>query len=236
MTEAIDAPQKQNAPPRLHARVVHIIETKTILLGVFVRKLAFATFLHGLELLFPALGTLGSALHQFRTHQFEDGLFGAVAFAPAEPNDAGVTAVALTEPRAQLIEQLLDRRRVSRETAAACRRACSVSCLASVIIFSTSGLAAFALGTVVTMRSCSITLVTRFRSSALREPPSRLSLYPDFDVSFYSLRARLLPRLFVMSSPLISGEQRGGWAGVDQCGPARRTSCRTRGRGLVGFP
>jgi hypothetical protein len=57
-----------------------------------------------------------------------------------------------------------------RSTIAAWRRVCSVSFFASVIIFSTSGRTALALGTVVMMRSCSITLVARLRSSELRAP------------------------------------------------------------------
>ena len=55
-------------------------------------------------------------------------------------------------------------------TRAASRRECSVSSLPMVIMRSTSGLTALALGTVVMTRSCSMTLVTRFLSSELRAP------------------------------------------------------------------
>ena len=65
-----------------------------------------------------------------------------------------------------------------RSSMAAWRRACSVSFLASVIIRSTSGRTALALVMVVTMRSCSITLVIRLRSNALRLAVGRLSLNP----------------------------------------------------------
>ena len=74
----------------------------------------------------------------------------------------------------------------SRRNAAACRRVCSVSRLASVIIFSTSGLTALALGTVVMTRSCSMTLVTRLRSSALRRADVPLEFVSGYSVSHAS--------------------------------------------------
>src|SRR3954471_16010043 len=58
----------------------------------------------------------------------------------------------------------------------ACRRACRSPRLASVISFSTSGLTALALASVVLIRSCSMTSLQRFLRSALRWALSRLSL------------------------------------------------------------
>src|SRR3954453_20956079 len=60
--------------------------------------------------------------------------------------------------------------------AAACRRACWSPRLASVISFSISGLAALAFASVVLIRSCWMTSLERFISSALRCAESRLSL------------------------------------------------------------
>src|SRR3954470_5483373 len=56
------------------------------------------------------------------------------------------------------------------------RRACRSPRLASVISFSTSGLTALALASVVLIRSCSMTSLQRFLSNALRWALSRLSL------------------------------------------------------------
>src|SRR4051795_10664295 len=64
--------------------------------------------------------------------------------------------------------------------APACRRACRSPRLASVISFSISGLTALALASVVLMRSCSISSLLRFISSALRCAESRLSLLRVF--------------------------------------------------------
>src|SRR3954451_11874782 len=60
--------------------------------------------------------------------------------------------------------------------AAACRRACWSPRLARVISFSISGLAALAFASVVLIRSCWMTSLERFISSALRCAESRLSL------------------------------------------------------------
>src|SRR3954451_12286807 len=57
----------------------------------------------------------------------------------------------------------------------ACRRACRSPRFASVMSFSTSGLTALALASVVLMRSCWMTSLQRFASSALRCAGSRLS-------------------------------------------------------------
>src|SRR3954471_6285978 len=62
----------------------------------------------------------------------------------------------------------------------ACRRACRSPRRASVISFSISGLTAFALASVVLIRSCSMTSLQRFASSALRCEASRLSLWRGF--------------------------------------------------------
>src|ERR1017187_981038 len=78
-------------------------------LDLFFGVLALAALAHRLQAFFLALGPLGGALHQIGADQFENCLFGAVAFAPAETRDAGVAAGPLTEPGAQLIEQLLHR-------------------------------------------------------------------------------------------------------------------------------
>src|SRR3954451_20893442 len=56
------------------------------------------------------------------------------------------------------------------------RRACRSPRLGSVMSFSTSGLTALALASVVSIRSCSMTSLQRFLSSALRWALSRLSL------------------------------------------------------------
>src|SRR3954452_12046497 len=56
------------------------------------------------------------------------------------------------------------------------RRACRSPRLASVISFSTSGLTALALASVVLIRSCSMTSLHKFLSSAFRWALSRLSL------------------------------------------------------------
>src|SRR3954451_7380727 len=62
----------------------------------------------------------------------------------------------------------------------ACRRACRSPFLASVISFSTSGLTALALASVVLMRSWSMISTHRFASSALRCEASRDSLWRVF--------------------------------------------------------
>src|SRR5262249_1097120 len=54
------------------------------------------------------LGAFFGALYELRTDEFDHCLLGAVALAPAEANNAGVTAVALAEASAQFVEQLLD--------------------------------------------------------------------------------------------------------------------------------
>src|SRR5207245_11196506 len=59
------------------------------------------------------------------------------------------------------------------------------------IMWSTSGFTALALGTVVMTRSCSMMLVTRPLSRELREPTSRLSLYPPRLCRMISLLAGL---------------------------------------------
>src|SRR4051812_27183938 len=84
---------------------------------------ALAAFLHGLQALFLALGTFRRALHQFATDQFEDHLLRAVSLAEAELHDAGVSAVALAEARAERIEQLLYRGRSPEE------RSCLAPCM-----------------------------------------------------------------------------------------------------------
>src|SRR3954447_11625961 len=62
----------------------------------------------------------------------------------------------------------------------ACRRACWSPRLASVMSCSSSGLTALALASVVLMRSCSMTSLQRFASSALRCEALRLSLWRVF--------------------------------------------------------
>src|SRR5919199_1765659 len=62
----------------------------------------------------------------------------------------------------------------------ACRRACRSPRLASVISFSSSGLTALALASVVLIRSWSMTSTHRFASSALRCAASRESLWRVF--------------------------------------------------------
>src|SRR5688572_30899503 len=62
----------------------------------------------------------------------------------------------------------------------ACRRACRSPRLASVISFSSSGLTALALASVVLIRSWSITSTHRFANSALRCAASRDSLWRVF--------------------------------------------------------
>src|SRR5947209_8040517 len=77
--------------------------------------------------------------------------------------------VITTVPKAKAVQPLVDRMITlakrdtlhTRRQAAALRRVCSVSRLASVIMRSTSGCTALALGTVVITRSWSMTLVTR---------------------------------------------------------------------------
>src|SRR3982751_6761739 len=64
--------------------------------------------------------------------------------------------------------------------ASAWRRACRSPRLASVISFSTSGLTALALAWLVWIRSCSISCLERFESSAERCDLSRLSLLRFF--------------------------------------------------------
>ena len=126
--------------------------TRGLFFGILFR---FAAFALRFEPLFLAVGAVGGALHQLGTDQLDHGLLGAIALAGSEARDAGVAAVALAEARAQRIEQLLHRRGRAQEqpppagACAACPR------LASVIIFSTSGCTALALGTVVMTRSCS---------------------------------------------------------------------------------
>src|SRR5687767_13714513 len=70
-----------------------------------------AAFAHRLESLFLPLGPFGCALNKFGADQFEHALFGTVPLARAEPDDAGISAVALAEPRSELVEQLLYRSR-----------------------------------------------------------------------------------------------------------------------------
>ena len=101
------------------------------------------------------------------TEQLENGQIRAVADAETGVDDARVAAVAVGKARGDVREQFLVAPGVIRYEAA-WRRACSVSRLPSVIICSTSGLAALARVTVVVMRSFSITLVTRLRSVARR--------------------------------------------------------------------
>src|SRR3954447_2178608 len=62
----------------------------------------------------------------------------------------------------------------------ACRRACRAPRLASVMSCSISGLTALAFASVVLMRSCSMTSLQRFASSALRCEGLRLSLLRVF--------------------------------------------------------
>jgi hypothetical protein len=64
--------------------------------------------------------------------------------------------------------------------AAAWRRACNVSRLPRVIIFSATGRVAFARVSVVVMRPCSKRLVTRLRSVARRCHGLRPRFDPDF--------------------------------------------------------
>jgi hypothetical protein len=66
-----------------------------------------AAFLESLQLFFPALGAIGGAANQFAAHQLKLAGFGTIALTEANANDAGITAVALTEPRPELIEELL---------------------------------------------------------------------------------------------------------------------------------
>jgi len=80
-----------------------------------------------LEALFAALGAFGGALHEFRAYQFQLGEFGAIAFAPTQAHNTGVTAIALPEPGTKLLEQLLDRNgrpEESRSLAARMQRIC----------------------------------------------------------------------------------------------------------------
>ena len=82
-------------------------------------------------------------------------------------DDSRVTSGAIGKARSDVREEFLVAPGVIRYEAA-WRRACSVSRLPSVIICSTSGLAALARVSVVVMRSFSITFVTRLRSVARR--------------------------------------------------------------------
>src|SRR5690606_8464991 len=73
--------------------------------------------------------------------------------------------------------------------ASAWRRACRSPRLASVISCSTSGLTAFAFAWLVSIRSCSISCLERFDSSASRWAELRLSLF-----RFFLWRIGPLPR------------------------------------------
>src|SRR5437016_767509 len=69
----------------------------------------FAALALRFESLFLALGSFRRALHQLAADQLDHGLLGAVALAEPQPHDARVATLALAEPRAQRVEQLLDR-------------------------------------------------------------------------------------------------------------------------------
>src|SRR5206468_1891174 len=72
---------------------------------------AFCAVAHRFEALFAALGAVGGALHQLAADEFENGLFAAVALAPAQASDASIAALPLAETCAELIEELLHRSR-----------------------------------------------------------------------------------------------------------------------------
>ena len=78
-----------------------------LLLG-FAALFAFAAFAHGAEAFLATLGAIGRALHQLGTDQLDHYLLRAIAFTPTQLDDPGISAIALTETGAQLIEQLLD--------------------------------------------------------------------------------------------------------------------------------
>src|ERR1700693_3002686 len=79
------------------------------MLTLFFWRFFVAAFARRFQPLFTALGAVRGALHQLGTHQLDDGLLGAIAFAGAQARNAGVAALPLAEPRAQRIEQLLQR-------------------------------------------------------------------------------------------------------------------------------
>src|SRR5450631_1154150 len=61
--------------------------------------LAFATFTESFQSLFPTLGAVSGSLHQLATHEFEQCLFGAIAFPTAHADDPAVAAIALGKAR-----------------------------------------------------------------------------------------------------------------------------------------
>src|ERR1035441_5856434 len=79
-------------------------EPLLLFFGLFV----FAAFARRFQALLAALGPVGRALHQLAAHQLDHRLLGAVALARSQAHDARIAAVALSEPRAQSIEQLLE--------------------------------------------------------------------------------------------------------------------------------
>jgi hypothetical protein len=107
-------------------------------------------------------------------HELEQNHLGRVALARSELDDAGVAAWSVGVARGDDLEQLANLSWPSAESA--WRRAWRSPRLASVISFSISGLAAFALAWVVVIRSCSITSFERLRSNDFRCAGSRLSL------------------------------------------------------------
>src|SRR5947207_2809410 len=81
-------------------RPLTVLPTSNICFLLFA-FLFFAAFALGFEFLFLAFGPLGRALYELAANQLDHGLLGAVAFAEAQPYDARIAAVTLSEPSAQ---------------------------------------------------------------------------------------------------------------------------------------
>src|ERR1044072_939605 len=89
--------------------------------------------------------------------------------------------------------------------ASACRRARRSPRLASVISCSTSGLTAFALAWLVSIRSCSISCCERLASSASRWAELRLSLFRFLRWRIVPLRSARLSVLLEVEAARVQG-------------------------------
>jgi len=115
-------------------------------------------------------------------HQLEQDQRRVVAGAAASLDEACVAAMAVADAGGD------------RAIARTCRRAWRVSRLASVIICSASPRTAFALASVVWMRSCRKSATSRFRKSAQRWAVTRPSLNPSLRCLIAEPRRARAPR------------------------------------------
>ena len=221
-------------------RSVDLIREVT-LLGRRLIAVELAAFLHGLHALFLALGAFGGALDQLGCRPIRAGLLGAVALARSEADDPGVAAFALCRNGVRACRTASSPRRACSGMAAAWRRVWRLSRLARVIIRSTSGRAALALGTVVMMRArarsrWSPTRGARpcgrrgFAAACIRLFVSHLDpLLTQMSITAPSSSAVSSSILVTRRPELIVGgfkrDRRAG--GHHQAGPANRTACRT---------